>query len=303
MGVLLEKELRDKIEPALGIRSWRVNPLEAIGLNTDLLAIGIPAPELFRAVKSYVRQLAAIVHPDMGSTTIDAARAQEIRSAFETLQEYGDFQSALSRLIQGQDEGVRELKQLKILIGLQRNYIAKLERAVSEGKLNRQNIESLRGHLARQEADFLLRDSRIRSKQSEFERAHNRAKKLSLQVRRAQNAAGELEAMIRSFLLNLPPVEFSGRLELPTRKASISKVVVAGRVAVELRREEDRSKQRWFVVIGSAASDAAKGGPINIMRSGFVPALDVGRRLVMLSPSRKSIQVYGEIVRMKRETF
>jgi len=251
-------------------------------LNTDLLSLGISSEELFRAVKSYVRQLAAIVHPDTQSRTVDSRRAQEIQAAFETLQKYDDFASALSRLVEDRSRGSRETKQLHELIERQGKRIVELERELIDNKLRRQDLQTESGLVAQKKAELRKLEAEVKVSEGILKRKVPFLRKQSQQLDSIRRQRGELVRAIYTFFFGLPPIDYTGEI-----KAGKTLHILNGRRKWVLRGETLLST----ALIGSCSKQAH--GTEEIFRSGFSPTIAVGRWVVLRG--RKSCRVDGQI--------
>jgi len=94
--------------------AWGMNPLVAIGLSEALFDLGLSTDQLYAAVRSYVRQLLAQVHPDRRPENVTAARQAQIMDAFGQIDDRAVFVEALAEFRELRIEDRREVRQLRV---------------------------------------------------------------------------------------------------------------------------------------------------------------------------------------------
>jgi hypothetical protein len=123
--------IRKQIQKAYGQQQWEENPLETIGLTHAILSLKLTDKHLFRIVRSYVRQLAAAVHPDSAgpSPTVQVREHRKIMAAFEFLDNESNFLTALDEFRTRKAEDQHEIAILRAALRVAHD---RLERANAE---------------------------------------------------------------------------------------------------------------------------------------------------------------------------
>ncbi len=93
----IEQQLRMQLSKAFGSTPWDENPLVTIGLSHAILGLKVTDQQLYRIVRSYIRQLVAAVHPDVNvvRTEVQTDDAKKILVAFDLLDREETFLKAL----------------------------------------------------------------------------------------------------------------------------------------------------------------------------------------------------------------
>ena len=154
------RSLKRSVDAALGKTSpWgKINPLVVIGLTEALLDLHLSEDQMYAAVRSYVRQLAAQVHPDRSPTNVTATRQLEIIEALNILDDRAAFSYALKefRELKGEDR-----KELAILRNALSNARTKLEGFDARELKLAQETREFEGHRRRFEVDEETRKNRV----------------------------------------------------------------------------------------------------------------------------------------------
>jgi hypothetical protein len=153
-----EDLMRKQLQKALGQQKWEENPLVTIGLTHAILSLNLTDKHLFRVVHSYVRQLAAAVHPDNAgpSPTVQVHEHRKIMAAFEYLDNESNFLMALDEFRTLKAEDQHEIAILRAALRVAHEQleranenIAKLGEARRQlrldiGEFNRKQAEAAR---------------------------------------------------------------------------------------------------------------------------------------------------------------
>lgn len=148
------KSLLDQIQKASGQsdKPWGdANPLVIIGLTEAILDLGLTEEQMWNAIRSYGRQLAAQVHPDRNPSNVSVERQRQILSAFDILDNRETFSKALAEFKHLKAEDRRENRILRQslnalkgqLFGFESSHSAFLEEKKSF-ELERQEFERLK---------------------------------------------------------------------------------------------------------------------------------------------------------------
>ena len=115
-----------------------VNPLVVIGLTEAILDLNLGEEQIYAVVRSFVRQLAAQVHPDRNPTNITSDRQRQIIEALDFLDDRQNFSTALNHFRNLKAEDRREM-------GVLRQKLNNLHRAAGDleerlGSLNAERV-------------------------------------------------------------------------------------------------------------------------------------------------------------------
>jgi chromosome segregation ATPase len=157
----LESSLRDQLRKAFGQQQWEENPLVAIGLSHAILSLKVTDEQLFRIVRSYVRQLAAAVHPDSADPLRDTQPPEnrKIMVAFELLDNESNFQTALDEFRNLKAEDRHEITILRAALRAKEEQLDRANEDIRElgkarrqlkqdiGEFNRQKVETARRNI------------------------------------------------------------------------------------------------------------------------------------------------------------
>jgi hypothetical protein len=150
--------MRKQLQKAFGQQQWEENPLVTIGLTHAILSLKVTDKHLFRIVRSYVRQLAAAVHPDSAgpSPTTQVHEYRKIMAAFEFLDNESNFLTALDEFRTLKAEDQHEITILRAALRAAREQLERANEDIAElgearrplrldtGEFNRKQAEAAR---------------------------------------------------------------------------------------------------------------------------------------------------------------
>lgn len=157
----LESSLRDQLRNAFGQQQWEENPLVTIGLSHAILSLKVTDKQLFRIVRSYLRQLAAAVHPDNAdpSRATQPPENHKIMVAFELLDNESNFLTALDEFRNLKAEEQHEITILRAALRAKEEQLDSANEDIRElgkdrrqlkqdiGEFNRQKVETARRNI------------------------------------------------------------------------------------------------------------------------------------------------------------
>ncbi len=124
------------------------NPLVVIGLTEAILELGLTESQIYPVVRSFVRQLAAQVHPDRKPVNVSADRQREIMEALDFLDDQDHFVMALKDFRELKAEDRHETSMLRKTVTFLRDEIARHEQ-------EKVFLEDAKKLLEKERADFL----------------------------------------------------------------------------------------------------------------------------------------------------
>lgn len=109
------QSLKAQLKETLGqSKPWGdVNPLVVIGLTEAILDLNLTEDQMYAAIRSYVRQLAAQIHPDRRPGNVSAERQEQILGAFNWLDDQENFSLALADFKTLKAEDRREIRVVR----------------------------------------------------------------------------------------------------------------------------------------------------------------------------------------------
>jgi hypothetical protein len=148
------RDLKRRVGEALGKgEAWGdVNPLIVIGLTEAMLDLGLNEEQMYKIVRSYVKQLAAQVHTDKQAGNVSEDRQRNIFQAFEVLDSRENFSRALSEFRSMKSWERKELKILREAHTAVRGKLTELQSKEAEFTRGLRQLERDRDAFNRDEA-------------------------------------------------------------------------------------------------------------------------------------------------------
>lgn len=137
------QSLKRQVEKALGqAPSWGdINPLVVIGLTEAVLDLGLTEDQIYAAIRSYGRQLAAQVHPDRKPDNVTPERQHQILAAFEVVDSRERFNRALADFKNIRAEDRRESRILGQAVRVLRDRLSDFENQTAIFKEQREALD------------------------------------------------------------------------------------------------------------------------------------------------------------------
>lgn len=147
--------LRKKLEEASGqTPPWGdVNPLVVIGLTEAILDLGLNEDQIYSAIRSYGRQLAAQVHPDKQPVNVSPERQRQILGAFDILDNRENFTRALTHFRTLKAEDRRETRILQQSLSSLRHQISGFESQFEQLTIGKRKLQEDRQGFEQQKRD------------------------------------------------------------------------------------------------------------------------------------------------------
>lgn len=194
------RDLKKRVEQALGHGpAWgEVNPLVVIGLTEAMLDLGLTEDQMYKAVRSYVRQLASQVHPDRPTANVSENRRQQIFRAFEVLDDRNQFSKALAEFRSLKSEDRKELRLLHEALANVKDKLFKLQEREAEFTHGLAQLERDRLIFERAKAPMNARAAQLKSDLQELRAEVKNIPRLRSGISELNVKVGSLEKRLRA---------------------------------------------------------------------------------------------------------
>lgn len=197
----LEDLLRGQLQAAYGKKLWDENPLITIGLSRDILSLRVSDEQLYKIVRGYTRQLAAAVHPDRESSPELAADQERIFVAFNLLDDYNTFLSALQEFKKLKSDERSQENLLRQSLATTKRELEKTRAQLSDQSVVKKLLEQERVTFENQKLREGLELPALRLRLEASERLQCRSHRLLCQRAKLNKSLLEFIDHYRAFLL------------------------------------------------------------------------------------------------------
>ncbi len=199
------QSLLNRLEKASGqAPPWGdVNPLVVIGLTEAILDLGLTEDQMYAVVRSFLRQLAAQVHPDREQTGVSSERQRHIIDSLNYLDDRENFTRALTDFRNLKAEDRRETKLLSQTLGALRGQITGFEKQFEGLLIGQQQLAADRSSFEQQKKeeplkvpDLEVQIGNLRAAGERHEQSLREAQEKSLNRKRQLESAVEYLAYL-----------------------------------------------------------------------------------------------------------
>jgi hypothetical protein len=204
--------IREKLEKATGKRlPWGdVNPLVVIGLTEAILDLGLNEEQMYPVVRSFLRQLAAQVHPDRNPKNVSVSRQQEILAALNYLDDRESFSRALDHFRTLKAEDRREIKLLSQTVNALRKQAAEVDKKEIAVRQEKEVVASEFASFRKLKQDEPLRVPRLEADIQELTKGLERSHRFGQEEQRLHRKWLHLYERIQQYMLNLGSNSWAG---------------------------------------------------------------------------------------------
>ncbi|MGD0977402.1 MAG: hypothetical protein ABR875_03890 [Minisyncoccia bacterium] len=197
-------DFRNEIETALGEKRFTINPLVSIGLTESILTLGLNDDQLFRIIRSYIRQLVAQIHPDRTGRE-PSPEQKSFLDAFNLLDDRETFKLALTEFKNLKAEDRKESRILKQANTSLRKRISQTEEEVKK-------LADAKSDLQKEEA--LFREEKVREPlltpvlKTEIRSLCNKIEALGYELKSARSAGRDMKLLNDAYMRFLSALSY-----------------------------------------------------------------------------------------------
>lgn len=204
--------LRERLEKATGKGPpWGdVNPLVMIGLTEAILDLGLTEEQMYPAVRGFLRQLAAQVHPDRNPVNVSSSRQQQILDALNYLDDRENFSRALDHFRTLKAEDRREVKILSQTVDSLRRQSKELDKKEVTLRAEKESFVAMRDAFRKQQSKEPLQVPKLEETIQSLARGLDRSEKFAKEEQRLHQTWLRRYGQIQHYMLNLGSAPWPG---------------------------------------------------------------------------------------------